>query len=143
MFRSVVSGATPAGAELGASWVEGRLLAPCCWEQTLDVHQSPLAAGLRTEIAQRLDAGETTAAVEDELVSRYGERMRAVPKGKDPRAAMPYMVACGLLLGLLLPYLLWRRWSPVARRPDARGHRGLKMAADAQLDRELEQLADA
>src|SRR5262245_9645491 len=48
----------------GAARLEGRLLAPCCWIQTLDVHGSEVAVGLRTEIRHRLRAGESAGAIE-------------------------------------------------------------------------------
>ncbi len=67
---------TPAEA---ATELEERLLAPCCWNQTLDIHASPLASSIRSEIRRRLEAGETVAQVEADLVARHGERIRAVP----------------------------------------------------------------
>jgi cytochrome c-type biogenesis protein CcmH/NrfF len=66
----------------GASRLEGRLLAPCCWDssrQTLDIHGSPIANELRREIRTRLRAGETPEAVEADLVSRYTTKILAVP----------------------------------------------------------------
>ena len=57
--------------------LEERLMAPCCWQQTLDVHASPLATELRAEIKQRLVRGESVETIETDLVGRYGERMRA------------------------------------------------------------------
>src|ERR1700690_4185349 len=63
----------------GAERLEGRLLAPCCWAQTLDIHGSDIATSLRREIRTRLKAGESADAIEASLVARYGEKMRAVP----------------------------------------------------------------
>ena len=57
----------------GAERLEGRLLAPCCWAQTLDIH------GSEREIRTRLKARESPEAIERNLVARYGERIRAVP----------------------------------------------------------------
>jgi cytochrome c-type biogenesis protein CcmH len=73
----------------GEKSVEARLLAPCCWNGTLDVHESDLATALRKEIRARLRGGEDVEAVEEALVARYGERMRAAPKSER----------VGLLLG--------------------------------------------
>ncbi len=47
--------------------VEEHLLAPCCWNQTLDIHESPLATELRSEIRRRVDEGEAAQAIEDDL----------------------------------------------------------------------------
>lgn len=62
-----------------------RLLAPCCWRETLADHVSPTADEMRAELAARLGAGEAPAAIEESLVRRYGERIRALPAGGDPR----------------------------------------------------------
>ena len=35
---------------MGEVTLERRLFAPCCWSQTLDVHESELASSLRREI---------------------------------------------------------------------------------------------
>lgn len=107
----------------GEAILEGRLLAPCCWTQTLDVHESELATSLRGEIRRRLAAGEASTVIEDDLAGRYGERIRAVPKGGDVRVAVPivsgiFAVAAGVGLGFLL--LRWtRRGSRNAERPPA------------------------
>lgn len=71
--------ATAAIAEEDAASLIARLRAPCCWNQTLDVHASPSADGLRDEIRRRAAEGETVAAIEADVVKRYGERIRAVP----------------------------------------------------------------
>jgi len=90
--------------------LEGRLLAPCCWVQTLDVHESPLAGELRSEVHARLHAGEAVSVVEADLVARYGERIRAVPAGSDPRRGIG-LASAGLVVvtGALLLWLFVRR----------------------------------
>jgi len=99
------------GATVGARALEGRLLAPCCWIQTLDVHESELASSLRAEISQRLARGESGEAIEDDLAARYGERIRAVPKGRDPRSTVPVVVGIGMLASLFGLVMLARRWT--------------------------------
>lgn len=71
--------ATAAFADEDAASLIARLRAPCCWNQTLDVHSSPTADGLRDEIRRRAAAGETIPAIEADVVKRYGDRIRAVP----------------------------------------------------------------
>lgn len=92
----------------GATALETRLLAPCCWTQTLDVHESELSSSLRAEIRRRLRAGESTGAIEEDFVARYGERIRAVQKGGDTRGAVPVIAAMAALLGAL-GLLSWMR----------------------------------
>ena len=96
----------------GEKSVETRLLAPCCWNGTLDVHESDLARDLRHEIRARLRGGESVDAIEESLVARYGERVRATPKSER----------VGLLLGagvggVLIVALMLLRKSVRATRP--------------------------
>jgi cytochrome c-type biogenesis protein CcmH len=125
----------------GQAIVEGRLLAPCCYTQTLDVHESPMATDLRLEVRTRLAAGESPEAIEDDFASRYGERVRAVPKGRDPRGSM-FLVAIGVLvaagIGLALVVRRWRR-TPVDAPSVvvSESHASLDERIDAEL-RELE-----
>ena len=51
--------ASEAGEDLqsyvpGASRLEGRIMAPCCWNQTIDIHGSEPSYELRREIRRRL-----------------------------------------------------------------------------------------
>lgn len=57
--------------------LERRLIAPCCWRETLDVHSSPLATELRAELRRRFTAGESADRIEADLVKRYGSRIQA------------------------------------------------------------------
>lgn len=87
--------------------LERRLIAPCCWRQTLEDHESPVATALRAEIRARIAAGEPAAAIESDLVGRYGERVRALPEGRDPKwviatgTAAASLVGMGVLIGLV------------------------------------------
>lgn len=85
--------------------LEGRLLAPCCWRQSLRDHDSELATSLKTEIAGRLAAGEVPTLIENDLVQRYGERIRALPGGSDPSwlaATVPSVFSVLALAGLFV-----------------------------------------
>src|SRR6476660_6068828 len=83
----------------GAARLEGRLLAPCCWDtsrQTLDIHGSPIANELRMEIRRRLKAGETSDDIEADLVRRYTTKILAVPPD-NPLPRMGTVLAVALL----------------------------------------------
>src|SRR5215216_4728830 len=75
--------ATEAGEDLqsyvpGASRLEGRIMAPCCWNQTIDIHGSEPAYELRREIRKRLKAGESADTIEASFVKRFGPKILAV-----------------------------------------------------------------
>lgn len=60
--------------------LQQKLLAPCCYKQILQIHESPQASALRREIRKRLAAGESPAVVEEDIVRRFGPEVRAIPK---------------------------------------------------------------
>ena len=61
--------------------LEERLLAPCCYKQTLQSHESPKASELRREIRERLGKGDTVDIIEADMVRRFGPEVRAIPRG--------------------------------------------------------------
>ncbi len=93
----------------GAVELEGRIIAPCCWTQTIDVHGSPLSSELRLEIRRRLTAGETADAIEQSLVKRYGDKVLAVPPGSRLGG---YAIWLGLTMVFAGGFAVWllRRW---------------------------------
>lgn len=125
----------------GARELEGKLIAPCCWTQTLDIHDSPIADQLRAEISQRLHRGERAATIEDDLAARYGEKIRAVPRGEDPRQALPLLV--GGAMGIAAIWLVWVgiSWLRRSKAPEA-GPAPDGKQWDKQLDHELERMSD-
>ncbi len=114
-----------------------RLVAPCCWLGTLDSHESPLASELRAEVRARLRAGEAPQTIEDDLAARYGERVRAVPRGRDPRQGVVVVVGLAALLSGVAVARMLRRWSRPAAMPEARP---LSEAESARLEDELQRL---
>jgi cytochrome c-type biogenesis protein CcmH len=130
----------------GEVTLERRLFAPCCWNQTLDVHESDLATSLRREIRARLHAGDSQGTIEDDLASRYGERIRAVERGHDPGGAMPFLVGFAALFAAASLVALLRRWRRAGNA--ARSSEGAKASEaevvggpeDIRLDAELRAL---
>jgi cytochrome c-type biogenesis protein CcmH len=131
----------------GASALEGRIMAPCCWTQTIDIHGSEIANDLRREIRKRLRAGESADAIQASLVERYGERILAVPPG-SPLKSFATLLALGMLgagAGSLVMLKRWRRRSASAAAPAGAGAGAPKAgddALDARLDAELRALDD-
>lgn len=132
----------------GATELEGKIIAPCCWTQTIDVHGSPASTELRLEIRRRLTAGETSEAIEQSFVQRYGEKVLAVPPGSKLGSAalwigLSILAAGGGALALM------RRWQQRGGLPALAGDAGRAQAAgsnaadaalDARVDAELAKL---
>jgi cytochrome c-type biogenesis protein CcmH len=126
----------------GAARLEGRLLAPCCWIQTLDVHGSELANSLRSEIRRRLRAGESADAIEASMVARYGKRILAVPRD-NPLRQLAIALSLAMGAGGIGAVLLMRRWRSRAKQSGAEGPSVSKPERDAlddRLDAELDEL---
>lgn len=123
--------------------LEERLMAPCCWTQTLDAHDSPEASALRQEIDRRLVAGETAGAIEDDLVARYGARIRAVPSAGflDPIGLIVLALLAASALALVAR---WRRRPAEPRSaPETTPVDDTSATAlDARLRAELERMSD-
>lgn len=123
--------------------LEQRLHAPCCRHQLLDGHDSELARGLRQEIRARLRGGEASAAVEADLVQRYGESIVSIPPDRDPRGGLSILVMTlmGLAsLGLSWLGVRWVRRSNALPVAAAAAGSGPSDALDARLDDELRRL---
>ena len=114
--------------------LECRLLAPCCWRETVADHDSEIAAVLRVEIRSRIGAGERAAAIEADMVRRYGEGIRALPPGRDPR----WLV--GLAPGLALVVVLFVLRRRVRRSSMVASPTVLDLAYEDRLDDELREV---
>lgn len=131
----------------GASVLEGRLLSPCCWNQTLDIHGSPVTLELRKEIRRRLRQGESVDAIEASIVDRYGERIRAVPEGSPLQGfatllALAFGVAGGLSAWMLLRWRRRRGEAMAAQQAKKKSGKGSSKRDrfDDAIDAELDQL---
>lgn len=118
--------------------LEARLMAPCCWQQTLDAHDSPEARALRDEIDTRVLRGEPIASIEADMVRRYGERIRAVPSASVLDGVALFSITL-LALGAIASWRLLARGAPRATEtpPDA------PAVSDARLDDELARFDEA
>lgn len=57
--------------------LEGKLLAPCCYEEPVARHQSEVALRMRLEIARWVEEGRTEREIIDSYVERYGGKVVA------------------------------------------------------------------
>jgi cytochrome c-type biogenesis protein CcmH len=125
----------------GASALEGRIIAPCCWTQTIDIHGSPQSNDLRREIRKRLRAGEEPDAIEASFVARFGPKVLAVPPG-SPLKTFATLLVLAMAGAGVAGFLMLKRW-----RGRSLAAAGVPPAAkdaqlDARLDAELRALDD-
>jgi cytochrome c-type biogenesis protein CcmH/NrfF len=102
--------------------LEDRLLSPCCWRQTLADHESPAATALRAEIRERLARREPAASIEGDLVRRYGNKIRALSDGGDPRWLIGVIAVGASVLALVaIGAFVRRRRVPHVAAPSSEG----------------------
>lgn len=114
----VVSSNLAADSEAGANheararWLEARLMAPCCFMQTIDQHESEAARDMRVEVRQLLAQGLSERQILDRYVERYGARILAVPPAKGFNRllySIPSVVTFFLFIGVCLALWKWYR----------------------------------
>jgi cytochrome c-type biogenesis protein CcmH len=130
----------------GANRLEGRIRAPCCWNQTLDIHGSEVSNELRREIRSRLRKGESAEAIEASLVERYGEKILAVPPG-SPLKSVAILLSIAMAGAGVGGFFMLRRWrergqKSKAQSPTDKAAAGTDKDYGARLDAELKALDD-
>jgi cytochrome c-type biogenesis protein CcmH/NrfF len=102
-----------------AARLEHAVLAPCCYTESVAVHQSEIALKMRVEIAKWVAAGKSDQEITDTYVGLYGTRVLVDPR-TAPRGWMPFFPWIVLILGVFLVVWLLRRWRAVPE-PHAAG----------------------
>jgi len=136
----------------GAKRLEGRIIAPCCWNQTIDIHGSEPSYALRREIRTRLKAGESPDAIEQSLIQRYGQKILAV-QDKSPVVSVANTLGLAFLGAGIGAYFMLKRWSRAGaeaakKKSKKSGDSGpgsaepKRDALDERLDEELAQIGD-
>src|SRR6478609_668892 len=128
----------------GASAIEGRLMAPCCWMQTIDIHDSPIALSMRHEIRRRLRNGERPEAIQASFVDRYGSKIMAVQEGSQLKNVFiglsVVMGGAGVAAAMMISR--WRKQSAAkdAAKPGKEALEPKRDQWDEKLDAELKDL---
>jgi cytochrome c-type biogenesis protein CcmH len=77
-------------------------IAPCCWSQPVDVHDSPAADKCRTEVISLMHEGKSDREIKDSFIKEYGLRILAEPEGTKAvvLTTVPIAALCVSLLAL-------------------------------------------
>jgi len=75
--------------------LEDKLMAPCCYSQTIRVHMSAEAEQMREEVTDMVLAGKSEQDIIKYYKAEYGETILVVPDGKAGQIAygVPVIVA--------------------------------------------------
>lgn len=127
----------------GAAALEGKILAPCCWNQTVDIHGSEVSNGIRREIRSRLRAGESADAIQASFVDRYGPKILAM-QADSPLVSIAVTVLLCISVAGFAGYMMLKRWQragTASGKPQKRDAESNELL-DARLDAELKALDD-
>ena len=126
----------------GASAIEGKLMAPCCWVQTIDIHDSPIALSMRHEIRRRLRNGESAEVIQASFVERYGSKIMAVQEGSQLKNVFiglsVVMGGAGIAAAMMIGR--WRKQSAAKASAKKDEPEPARDKWDDKLDAELKQL---
>jgi len=82
--------------------VEERLLAPCCYTQSIAVHGSEIAGQMRAEVTEMVVQGRTENEIVGYYRGLYGDRVLVVPDGKTGEILFSIPVIIGVFGCLVL-----------------------------------------
>lgn len=83
--------------------LEHSLVAPCCWNMTVDQHESGAARQVRAEISDLLKQGKAKDDILQAMVAEYGERILATPDQGNFMGKLAYwLIPVSVVLGLIL-----------------------------------------
>lgn len=89
--------------------LENKLVAPCCWAETIANHRSEVALQMKADIARFVAEGQSDRQILDYYKRQYGERILVEPEGA--RWWIMNVVPLSMLgLGLVVVGLVVRRW---------------------------------
>ena len=110
LFAGASRPAPPASLAQRAQALEAQLRCPSCEDVSVADSSAPAAVAIKGIVERRLAEGQSDAAIESFLVSRYGESVLLRPPGGGGTAAVwfvPLVAIAGALV--VLGGFLWRR----------------------------------
>lgn len=116
-----------------------QLMAPCCWSETADAHNSEAAQEVKAQIRSALQNGYNEKQILDGMVAAYGERILAKPKAIGFNLLVWILPALALMIGGVVA---WRFLAHARIRTSPESVK--KIQADEnyeqRLERELKEL---
>jgi cytochrome c-type biogenesis protein CcmH/NrfF len=104
--------------QVRADRLEHAVLAPCCYTESVAIHQSEIALKMRLEIAKWVAAGKSDREILDTYAGLYGGKVLVDPRTM-PRGWTPFFPWLVLILGVFLVAWLLKRWRAAPRTATA------------------------
>lgn len=139
--RAVATETYSAEVQSEAAEVFGSVMSPYCPGKLIANCPSPAAGELREDIRRRIAEGESAEVIREELVSTYGEAVRAAPEATGFNMLAWLIPPLSLLVGAVGVFWWMRSRAGVVEEPEAQPERS--DAGDrARLREELSRLDD-
>ncbi len=107
---AAADGALTPEQEKLASQIEGKLIAPCCWTQTVALHDSQKAEEIKMQVRLLLAQGKEESEILDTFVGQYGEQILASPRASGFNLLAYLLPFAALVVGFGSLALLVVRW---------------------------------
>ena len=117
--------------------VEKRLLAPCCYTQSIAEHGSDIAVQMRGEVEAMVTEGKSESEIVEHYRGIYGDRILVVPDGLTGRILFSLPVAIAALACLVL-FVCFRKMLRFGRRERIRDVSQTRPALSDALKEEIE-----
>lgn len=125
-----------------AAGIDGKLIAPCCWTQTVALHESQKAEEIKMQVRLLLAQGKGESEIIDGFVSQYGEQILASPRASGFNwlaYLIPFAVLIAGLGGIAVLVGRWRGGHAQAVPVPVSSQRtGSRDSATDELNRRLE-----
>ncbi len=122
--------------------LEGMLIAPCCFVNTVAEHRSPLSDRVREEVRAMVASGATETEILDSFVAKYGERILAAPKPQGFNWLAYVLPIVALAAGLVVVAFTLHRRQPRPVEPSAVSPETASNALWARFETELTHFDD-
>lgn len=83
---------------------------PTCRGQSVRDSNAPVAGAIRTDVARRVDEGQTDDQIRDAIVGRYGQEVLLNPPRSGIAGLVWVLPVAGLVAALAALVLAFRRW---------------------------------
>jgi cytochrome c-type biogenesis protein CcmH len=113
--------------------IQERLMAPCCWSESVALHRSEAALEMKRQIEQLIAQGKTDTEIVAVFTARYGQRILVEPEGGT--GAMLTAIPVGAVaLGVVITALIIRRLRrPVTPAASPAGNAPVELPDDFDL----------
>jgi cytochrome c-type biogenesis protein CcmH len=89
------------------------IMCPACSGESVSNSQAPVAVKIRSQIAQRVAAGETDQEIRDALASAYGRQVLMNPPKSGIAGLVWVLPVAALVVALAGLFVAFRRWRTV------------------------------